>query len=91
MRAAGWPARPAKGRPKGCRAHRHRMSLRRTVAGARRRYTAEVDALGTLNLLEAIRLAGLEKTTRFYQARPALARPRCDAMRVGAASLHSSR
>ena len=33
-----------------------------------RRYTAEVDGLGTLNLLESIRLAGLEKTTRFYQA-----------------------
>jgi GDPmannose 4,6-dehydratase len=31
-------------------------------------YTANVDALGTLRLLEAIRLLGLEKTTRFYQA-----------------------
>lgn len=31
-------------------------------------YTADVDALGTLRLLEAIRLLGLEKTTRFYQA-----------------------
>jgi GDPmannose 4,6-dehydratase len=31
-------------------------------------YTAEVDALGTLRLLEAIRFLGLEKTTRFYQA-----------------------
>jgi GDPmannose 4,6-dehydratase len=31
-------------------------------------YTAEVDALGTLRLLEAIRLLGLERTTRFYQA-----------------------
>ena len=31
-------------------------------------YTAEVDALGTLRLLEGIRLLGLEKKTRFYQA-----------------------
>jgi GDPmannose 4,6-dehydratase len=31
-------------------------------------YTANTDALGTLRLLEAIRIAGLEKTTRFYQA-----------------------
>jgi GDPmannose 4,6-dehydratase len=31
-------------------------------------YTANVDGLGTLNLLEAIRLLGLEKKTRFYQA-----------------------
>ena len=31
-------------------------------------YTAEVDALGTLRLLEAIRFLGLEKKTRFYQA-----------------------
>ncbi len=31
-------------------------------------YTADTDALGTLRLLEAIRLLGLEKTTRFYQA-----------------------
>lgn len=31
-------------------------------------YTADVDATGTLRLLEAIRLLGLEKTTRFYQA-----------------------
>lgn len=31
-------------------------------------YTANVDALGTLRLLEAIRLLGLEQTTRFYQA-----------------------
>lgn len=31
-------------------------------------YTADVDALGTLRLLEAIRLLGLEKKTRFYQA-----------------------
>ena len=28
-------------------------------------YTADTDALGTLRLLEAIRLLGLEKTTRF--------------------------
>jgi GDPmannose 4,6-dehydratase len=31
-------------------------------------YTAESDALGTLRLLEAIRILGLEKKTRFYQA-----------------------
>jgi GDPmannose 4,6-dehydratase len=31
-------------------------------------YTANSDALGTLRLLEAIRIAGLEKVTRFYQA-----------------------
>jgi len=31
-------------------------------------YTADADALGTLRLLEAIRIAGLEKITRFYQA-----------------------
>jgi len=31
-------------------------------------YTAEVDGVGTLRLLEAIRIANLEKTTKFYQA-----------------------
>jgi len=31
-------------------------------------YTADVDAIGTIRLLEAIRSAGLEKTTKFYQA-----------------------
>ena len=31
-------------------------------------YTADVDALGTLRILEAIRILGLEKTTRIYQA-----------------------
>jgi GDPmannose 4,6-dehydratase len=31
-------------------------------------YTADVDAIGTLRLLEAIRFLGLQKTTRFYQA-----------------------
>jgi len=31
-------------------------------------YTADVDALGTLRLLEAIRLLGLRNKTRFYQA-----------------------
>ncbi|SFW61570.1 GDP-mannose 4,6-dehydratase [Luteibacter sp. UNCMF366Tsu5.1] len=31
-------------------------------------YTADADALGTLRLLEAIRILGMEKTTRFYQA-----------------------
>ncbi len=31
-------------------------------------YTADVDALGTMRLLEGIRLLGLEKKSRFYQA-----------------------
>jgi GDPmannose 4,6-dehydratase len=31
-------------------------------------YTANADGLGTLRLLEAIRVAGLEKVSRFYQA-----------------------
>lgn len=31
-------------------------------------YTAESDAVGTLRLLEAVRILGLEKTTRIYQA-----------------------
>ena len=31
-------------------------------------YTADVDALGTLRILEAIRILGLEKKTRYYQA-----------------------
>ena len=31
-------------------------------------YTANADALGTLRLLEAIRILGLEQQTRFYQA-----------------------
>ncbi len=31
-------------------------------------YTADVDAIGSLRLLEAIRILGLEKKTRFYQA-----------------------
>ena len=31
-------------------------------------YTADADALGTLRILEAIRILGLEKNTRFYQA-----------------------
>lgn len=31
-------------------------------------YTAQVDALGTLRLLEAVRAAGLEKETKIYQA-----------------------
>jgi GDPmannose 4,6-dehydratase len=31
-------------------------------------YTANADALGTLRLLEAIRILGLQKKTRFYQA-----------------------
>jgi len=31
-------------------------------------YTANADALGTLRLLEAIRILGMEKSCRFYQA-----------------------
>lgn len=31
-------------------------------------YTSDVDGLGTLRLLNAIRTCGLEKTCRFYQA-----------------------
>lgn len=31
-------------------------------------YTADIDAVGTLRLLEAIRILGLERKTRFYQA-----------------------
>ncbi|NIJ40704.1 GDPmannose 4,6-dehydratase [Parvibaculum indicum] len=31
-------------------------------------YTANSDAIGTLRILEAIRILGMEKTTRFYQA-----------------------
>jgi GDPmannose 4,6-dehydratase len=31
-------------------------------------YTADVDAMGTLRLLEAMRFLGMEKSTRFYQA-----------------------
>ena len=31
-------------------------------------YTADVDAMGTLRILEAIRILGLQKKTRFYQA-----------------------
>ena len=35
-------------------------------------YTADVDAIGTLRILEAIRFLGLEQKTRFYQASLAL-------------------
>ena len=31
-------------------------------------YTTDIDAMGTLRILEAIRILGLEKKTRFYQA-----------------------
>lgn len=31
-------------------------------------YTANVDAVGALRILDAIKMAGLEKTTKFYQA-----------------------
>ena len=47
-------------------------------------YTADSDALGTLRLLEAIRILGLEKKTRFYQASTselfgkALESPQCE-------------
>lgn len=30
-------------------------------------YTANVDAVGTLRLLDAIKTCGMEKTVRFYQ------------------------
>lgn len=38
------------------------------VSFASPEYTADVDAIGTLRLLEAIRFLGLEKKTKFYQA-----------------------
>jgi GDPmannose 4,6-dehydratase len=38
------------------------------VSFAQPEYTANVDGLGTLRLLEAIRVLGLERHTRFYQA-----------------------
>jgi GDPmannose 4,6-dehydratase len=38
------------------------------VSFATPEYTAEVDGLGTLRLLEAIRFLGLERKTKFYQA-----------------------
>jgi GDPmannose 4,6-dehydratase len=38
------------------------------VSFASPEYTADVDGLGTLRLLEAVRFLGLEKKTRFYQA-----------------------
>ena len=31
-------------------------------------YTADIDGMGTLRILEAIRILGMEKKTRFYQA-----------------------
>lgn len=33
-------------------------------------YTANVDGVGTLRLLDAVRTAGLEKTVKFYQVKP---------------------
>lgn len=33
-------------------------------------YTANADGLGTLRILEAIRILGLTQKTRFYQPRP---------------------
>jgi GDPmannose 4,6-dehydratase len=38
------------------------------VSFERPEYTANADAIGTLRLLEAIRILGLEKRARFYQA-----------------------
>jgi GDPmannose 4,6-dehydratase len=38
------------------------------VSFAQPEYTADVDGLGALRLLEAIRILGMSKTTRFYQA-----------------------
>ena len=43
-------------------------SIRVMPARGRNRYTSQVDAIGALNVLEAIRLAGLESFTRVYQA-----------------------
>jgi len=38
------------------------------VSFASPEYTSDVDAIGTLRMLEAIRILGLDKKTRFYQA-----------------------
>ena len=38
------------------------------VSFASPEYTSDVDGMGTLRILEAIRILGLEKKTRFYQA-----------------------
>ncbi|MDP2007324.1 MAG: GDP-mannose 4,6-dehydratase [Rubrivivax sp.] len=38
------------------------------VSFAQPEYTADADGIGTLRLLEAIRILGLQKKTRFYQA-----------------------
>ena len=38
-------------------------------------YTANADALGTLRILEAIRILGMTDTVRFYQALPSSIRP----------------
>jgi len=38
------------------------------VSFASPEYTADIDGIGTLRILEAIRILGLEKKTRFYQA-----------------------
>ena len=45
-----------------------RESLRAQVSFEMSEYTAEVDGLGTLRLLNALRTCGLEKVCRFYQA-----------------------
>ena len=47
--------------------HKHSRSDVRTSFETSE-YTADVDGLGVLRLLNAIRSAGLEKRTRFYQA-----------------------
>ena len=48
----------------------YNLAAQSHVGSASRRpeYTANADALGTLRLLEAIRILGMEKETRFYQA-----------------------
>ena len=44
------------------------MSVYVAVSFESPEYTADVDGLGTLRLLEAIRFLGLEEKTKFYQA-----------------------
>ncbi len=56
---------------KTCSPTRSTTSPRRVTCGVSfetPEYTANADALGTLRLLEAIRILGLQTTTRFYQA-----------------------
>jgi len=49
-------------------------------------YTADVDGMGTLRLLEAIRFLGLEKKTRFYQASTSELYGLVEALRYGLAA-----